>query len=64
MDYIATKLPTAERVQLLLLKERYCFTEAHLEEIKTHWIKDNNYTDYYNKPGGKYDTAAKNPHDV
>ena len=59
--YLFTQFPYAERVQLLLLQDRYGFTFEQLEEIKTNWIKDTDYEDYYYKPGGRFDTG--NPKD-
>tara|TARA_B110000908_G_C10235685_1_gene443161 strand:+ start:1256 stop:1474 length:219 start_codon:yes stop_codon:yes gene_type:complete len=62
--HITSVLPRAERVQLSLLKDRYSFSDTQLEEIKTNWIKDNNYNDCYVKPGGKYDIPSVQALDV
>tara|TARA_B110000908_G_C10051249_1_gene356283 strand:- start:489 stop:692 length:204 start_codon:yes stop_codon:yes gene_type:complete len=59
--YVTKVFPDAQRVQLDFLKERYQFTEVQLNEIRTHWIKDPNYTDYYCKPGSTYDLHIINP---
>ena len=63
--FIYQHFPTAQRVQLTLLIEKYNFPQEAINEIKEHWKYDPS-TGYYVKPGGSYDTftTTQNPQDA
>tara|TARA_B110001450_G_C17488252_1_gene427177 strand:+ start:430 stop:684 length:255 start_codon:yes stop_codon:yes gene_type:complete len=48
--YITVRFPTAKRVSLNLLRDKYAFTDIQIDEIKEHWIVDHRDANIYCKP--------------
>ena len=52
--YVNKRFPFAERVDLIILHDRYGFRTPELDEIKTNWVVDPTNPNIYCKPNSSY----------